>query len=205
MKHIEKVLYDYKQGNIDANDALQECIPFIRATLSRKLYKFDEDLEQEAMIIVFNCLNSYSHNEKCSFSTYVYNNIKWKISRYIWSDKLIRKPVHLYESGIDTEDYEICSDYSRLDRSGFVRDISVLDLVQYDDTLNETVLDNIILNDVLNKLKDRHRKILIMWSQGYTQKEIAEEHSMRISGVQQMLKRALEKSRKILDELYYEK
>ncbi|MGL6185572.1 MAG: sigma-70 family RNA polymerase sigma factor [Clostridium chrysemydis] len=203
MRHIEKVLIDYRKGDIDIDKALKECIPLIRATLMKRFNRFDEDLEQEAMIVAIKCLNDYSEDKKCTFSTYLCNNVKWAVGRYMWGDKLIRKPVYLFEKGIDTTDYEICSDNFKLNSSMNTKEGSIVDLVNYDDYLDKDFIDDFMLNSILDRLKDEHREILIIWSKGYTYKEIAEKYSISQSGAEQKVKRAIDIARRIVVQSEY--
>lgn len=198
MKHIDKVFNEYKEGEIDINHALKECVPLIRSTLMKRWNRVDDDLEQESFIIAMKCFENFSHSKKCSFSTYLYNNIKWKINRYIWQDKLIKKPVHILERGIDSINYEILPSHLKFKGKGVHKEISVIDLVEFDDTLDKNFIDNFILKSILKRLKEEHRKLLLLWAAGYTYKDISKIYSISHSGAEQKVKRALNIARNIL-------
>lgn len=198
MNNIDKLFNEYRKGNVNEEEMLGVCLPLIKAILIKKFNGFDDDLIQESMIVALDCFKKYNDDSKCSFTTYLCNKVKWVVGRYIWSDKLIKKPVYLFEKGIDTKSYEIISSQSKFKNKLDSKEINIIDLVEYDTYLEDTFTDLYMLKTILNRMSKVHRDILILWSIGYTFKEISNICGISHSGAEQKVKRALNIARNIV-------
>lgn len=199
MNNIIDILFDkYKNGDICEEEILVACLPVIKSMLIKKFNGFDDDLIQESMIVALDCLKKYNEDVKCTFTTYLCNKVKWVIGRYVWNDKLIKKPVYLFEKGIDTTSYEILSSHTKFNNKTDSKEINIIDLVEYDNHLEENFTDFHMLKTILYRMNKVHRDILILWSVGYTFKEISKICGISHSGAEQKVKRALNIARNLV-------
>lgn len=204
MTHIEKVIKKYKLNEVDIEYALNESIPLIKSTLFKKFGKINDDMIQESMILALKCFNDYKLDSGFSFSTYLCNTIRWGIGRYLWNDKLIRKPVHLLEKGIDTKSFKIHSYSFKFKNSNIDKEGNIMDILFQIEYFGENFEDSVMLNSILSKLKSEHKKVLTLWGiYGYTFKEIATIYNISTSGAEQKVKRSLEVARRLAKESEY--
>ena len=56
----------------------------------------------------------------------------------------------------------------------------------------------------LNAMNEEDRKLLVLYSEGYSYKEIAEISGMKFSSVGKTLSRALKKMKEVINKLDYE-
>lgn len=204
MTHIEKIVRMYKLNEVDIEYALNESLPLIKSTLFKKFGKVNDDMIQESMILALKCFDNYKLDSGFSFSTYLCNTIRWAIGRYLWNDKLIRKPVYLFEKGIDSKGFEIHSYSFKIKDTNTNKEGNIMDILISEEHFGEKFEDNIMLSSILKKLKSEHKKVLTLWGiYGYTFKEIATFFNISVAGAEQKVKRSLEIARRFAKESEY--
>lgn len=192
MKNVDEILVEYSNGGVDINEALYLSKAYIKWCIVKAFGFINEDLEQEAMIVGFNCFNEYKESNPIKFTTFLFNKIKWTLSRYIWEDKIIRKPVYLYERNIDRKSFYVTSSSKKVSTKDSDGEVNLIDLYSSDKSLMEH--DKIVMiKDLVSCLKKKDLDMLNMWVKGYTYSEIGAKYSKSGSWIDVCVKGILSK------------
>jgi len=95
-----------------------------------------------------------------------------------------------------------CIDYSNRQKRSLKLDAINLPMVEED--LIEKNQDKIVVNQALSRLKPKEKTLAILYSEGFSYKEISQITGIKYFSVGKMISRVLEKLNKILKDLNYE-
>lgn len=180
---INKSLVLFKQGKIDKNTLLEHCTIPLKDSIYRKMGTMREDWLQEAYIVALKCIDEYNPKvHKHSFVTHLYNRVQWRIMRYSWEDKLIRKPVHLFEKNIDRTSFSICT-WEHKSKNNPTGRWNVLDLIGSDESIFD-VENKVIVENMFKKLRGKQFEFInLYYFYGYSYQEIADKYNCSFQNV----------------------
>mgnify|MGYP006935492994 CR=1 FL=1 len=159
----------------------------------------EQDLVQIGMIAMFQSINRYKPGKGQKLSSYMYNEIRWKIVNYLKDNALsYGKP----RGALERMSYDERQEFIRLHRPiqldsismGRSKDIDYANNVSAKaDTFENSIIEKVYLEKYLKKEEIRHLNLV---NAGYTKREIADElgicylHEIRI---RKKLKQKLER------------
>lgn len=147
----------------ERNTFIENHMKLAYFVLNRYFYDFNDDMEQEAMIQLIKCVDSFEDLGKVKFSTYAIGCIYKKLLSYINKDSLI-KPIYKKVDGKYVYDRPfICS------LSDIIEGTESVDLYDALCDLDEDVEAKVIakdlsikLNEYLDSIDETKRKCLLL-------------------------------------------
>lgn len=174
---INEIIKQYRKQEMDINDAMELSLPYVKWVVKKSIGKYDEDLMQEASIALFNCFDTYKN--EVEFSTYVFNNIRWHLIRFIRSNNIIRKPEYLYysENRSDT-DIVVIPSHTKVSSRDKDNDVFLIDMYKTENRLYEESDDYFILQELSKDISNDKIDMLKLWLEGYTFQEIGKIYNI---------------------------
>ncbi len=174
----------FRSGNITEDEMFDKCIDIIHHAIHKSKHSHTDDIFQESCIATLECIRKYKGTESFSFITMVYKAIKWRLIKYTWLDKAIKKPVGLYYSNKDRKSIpvvasEIVIGKNTLHLADKFRDDEAIDLEE-----------GIVLSQAINSLDSKKRDILNLYSQGYVLTDIAKMYGVSFGRIGRVLSEA---------------
>ncbi|MDR2457622.1 MAG: sigma-70 family RNA polymerase sigma factor [Clostridiales Family XIII bacterium] len=133
-----------------------------------------EDLISEGFLGLITAVDKFDVNKNIAFSTYAYGWIKGEIKRNINNyDRGIRRPVHLFEKGVDIKDFSLFEDMDEVHQS---ENEPIYDFEEkyYEKLKSERLCG--FLADCIEELPEKEKTVLslrILNKEKKTQQEIA--------------------------------
>ncbi|MGL4425749.1 MAG: sigma-70 family RNA polymerase sigma factor [Cetobacterium sp.] len=179
----------YKRGEMTLEELVLSCDKLIGATVHKMIGRTSSDLHQEGYIATLSAIRGYVPNETHTFVTHLVNRVRWHIQRYVWEDQLVRKPTYLYDKGIDRTVFRVES----FDKVTRYENITLIDKLIANNIDEDMIVEKILFEEKMLKLKPRHRVVLDMHYKGYTGDEIGEVLMVSRQRVWQLEKEAKKK------------
>lgn len=182
--------YDERLKLYEENKGLAYSLSLKEVKKSERLYMWEDDIIQEALIELWRVTNTYSDSKGVKFSTYAYNNIWGSIQKHI-DRVIIKRDRNTGEVPIlDTLDRPVNFSNSR---KGDSKE-TVLDLLTYEysnDDMDDEDLSKFAIREAYKLHRsgslDQMHKIISLRLKGLTYKEISKHISYGATTVQNRL------------------
>lgn len=174
---INKIIKKYKENLIDINEAMELSLPYVKWVVKESMGMIDEDLMQEASIVLFDCFNKYEN--ETGFSTYTFNQIRWHLIRYIRGNNIIRKPEYLYyNGGRPDKDISVISSHTKINSRDKENEVFLIDTYVSENRLFEESDNYFILHELSKGISNEKIGMLRLWLDGYTFHEIGNMYNI---------------------------
>lgn len=174
----------YRNKELTEDEMFEGCINVIHHAIHKSNSKHTDDSFQEGCISALYCIRRYKGSEKYSLSTMIYRKIQWDMIRHSWLDRLIVKPVGLYNRNEDRTHISVVTD--RVKRGN--NESNILDTLKCCKPISEEVIS---INQAISELKcSRQKDMLRMYMDGYVMEDIGLKYSVSFRWVSQVIKDA---------------